>query len=360
VIIIAKDSGNKFETKVSNHSVGGSAKPSNSYDNLVSSIKSGQIGSLYLFYGEERYLLEHSLSRLRAELCPGGLDGFNYKRFDSKSFDIDEFDDAINTFPAFAERTMIEIHDFDIFKSDAKPRLCEIFSDLPDYVCIIFVYSTIEYKPDGRQKINKEILKFANTVDFVVQNQDKLVKWIKRHFQDAGKNINTANAEYLAFITGGFMATLNGEIEKTAAYSKQENITREDIDAVVTPVLDTVVYKLTDALVSRDSIRGLRIIDELFQMREAAHKLMYSISLKMRQLLAARICIESKIDKAVFMEMCGIRHDFQARTLLGTASKATLTKCRDAVLQCSKTALELNSTADPESRMVELVVMLLQ
>jgi len=253
---------------------------------------------------------------------------------------------------------MVEIHDFDLFKSDSKERLCEIFSDLPDFVCVVFIYSTIEYKPDGRQKINKEILKNASVVEFVIQDQNNLVKWIKLHFRDAGKSISTEDAEYLAFITGGLMATLNGEIEKTAAYSEQDTITRKDIDAVVTPVLETIAYKLSDALVSRESIKALVLLDELFQMREAPHKLIYSISLKMRQLLAARVCIENNLSKTQLMEICGIRHDFQARILMNTASKATLSDCRNAVLNCSATALELNSVAEPESRMIELITKL--
>ena len=288
-------------------------------------------------------------------LCPDGLDGFNYKRFEGKGLDFDEIEDAVNTFPAFADKTMVEIHDFDLFKSDDKSLLIDLLSDLPDFVCLVFVYGTIEYKPDGRQKINKEILSHINVVDFVVQDQDKLVKWIKRHFADCGKNISTTDAEYLAFITGGLMASLNGEIEKTAAYSKNDSVIRSDIDAVVTPILDTVAYKLTDALVSRENVKALRILDELFQMREAPHKLIYSISMKMRQLLAARVCIETGADKHEFMKICGIRHEFQARILFATAGKTSLNECRDAVLSCCVTASELNSSSDPEDRITELV-----
>jgi len=333
-------------------------KQNANYDNLISSIKSGDIGRLYIFHGEERYLLERCLASLRALVCPDGLDGFNYKRYEGSGLLIEEIEDAANTFPLFAEKTLVEIHDFDIFKSSSKEQLIDLFSDLPDFVCVVFIYNTIEYKPDGRVKINKEILKHANVVEFIVQDQNSLVKWIRRHFRDAGKNISTNDAEYLAFITGGFMATLNGEIEKTAAYSTQETVTRKDIDAVVTPVLDTVAYKLSDALVSGEKIRALQLLDELFQMREAPHKLIYSISLKMRQLLAARICIENNLGKSTLMDICGIRHDFQAKILMNTANKASLSTCKNAVLNCAETALELNSTSEPESRMIELVTKL--
>jgi len=334
-------------------------KSNKSYIDLTSSIESGEAGNLYIFHGEERYLLDHSLLSLRNLLCPDGLDGFNYKRYEGKEFQTGELEDAVDTLPVFAERTMIEIHDFNIFKLDDKQRLCGIFADLPEYVCIVFVFGSVEYKPDSRLKLDKEILKYANVIEFTAPEQENLIKWIKRHFRDTGKIIGTNDALYLAEITGGLMTTLNGEIEKVAAYSKYDTVTRNDINMVVSPVLDAVAYRLTDAIISREKNRALRLLDELFQMREAPHKLLYSISLKMRQLLTARICAENNPGKTKLMYICGIKHDFQADLLLNTAKKATLSECRNNVLHCSETALELNSITEPESRILELVLKVL-
>ena len=333
-------------------------KSSGSYTDFEASLKSGKIGNLYIFYGDERYLLERSLESLRAIICTDGLDSFNYKRFEGKTLSTEALEDAVNTLPAFADRTMIEIHDYDIFKGDQRVQLCELFSDLPEYVCIVFIYSTIEYKPDGRYKINKDILKYACAVEFVPPDQDRLIKWIQRHFHDAGKKISQSNAEHIAAITRGLMTTLNGEIEKAAAYAKTEYVTRKDIDTVVTPVLEAVAFNLSDALVSRDNAGALRLLDELFQMREEPHKLIYIISLKMRQILAARVFIEKNLGKSEFIRMCGLRHEYQAQILFNTARKTNLADCRDAVLLCSACALELNNAAEPESRLIELVTKL--
>ena len=329
-----------------------------SYIAFTKSLSAGKVGGFYIFHGQERYLLEGSLKGLRALLCPDGLDSFNYKRFDGKAFSTKELEDAIDTLPAFADRTLIEIHDYDIFKNTQKERLCEIFSDLPDYVCVVFIYSTIEYKPDGRKKLDKEILKYADVIKFNVQDQDKLVDWIMRHFHDAGKKISKSDAEYIASVTGGLMTTLNGEIEKAAAYAKAEYVTRKDIDTVVTPVLDAIAFRLADAIVGKDNAGALRLLDELLQMREEPHKLVYLISLRMRQLLAARVFIETNRGRTELMQLCDIRFDFIARNLMNTAKNTTLAYCREAVLLCSATALELNSTAEPESRLIELVVKL--
>ena len=330
-----------------------------SYDAFNAAINAGNIGGLYIFHGEERYLLDISISELRRRLCPEGLDSFNYKRFEGKDITVDEIEDAINTMPVFAERTLIEIHDNDLFaNAQRKERFIEIFTDVPDYACVVFVFSAIEYKPDGRTKLDKELLKNAQVVEFTSQEQAKLLKWISRHFEAAEKKIAKADAEYLAFITDGLMTTLDSEIEKVSAYAQGETVTRADIDAVVAPSLDAVAYKLADAMLAQKYDAGMSILDELFRMREAPQKIIYSISLKMRQLLAARVCIENGMDKYALMDMCGVRYEFQARILMDAARRATLAGCREAVLFCSDAALALNSEPEPEARLIELVAQL--
>jgi len=333
-------------------------KANSNYENLLSAIKAGEIGNFYIFHGEERYLLDHNIKQIRSLICPEGLDSFNYKRFEGNTLSLSELENAVNTFPAFAERTLIEIHDFDIFDTNAKEQICEIVSDLPPYVCLLFIYTTLTFKPDGRQKIHKEIIKYAEVVEFLIQENEKLVKWIRRHFFDAGKNIDIRNAEYLSFITGGLMSNLKSEIEKVAAYCKSDTVNKSDIDALVAPVLDAVTFKLTDAIASGNGKTSMHILAELLQMREAPHKIIYSISLKLRQLLAARVCIEGNLSRNHLMEIGGIRHDFQARTLWGVAQRSSLGKCKKLVSLCSKMALELNNTSEPDARIIELVTQL--
>jgi len=334
------------------------SKDGDSYREFSDSLKSGRIGCLYIFYGEERYLLERCITEIRSQLCPDGLDGFNYRRFEGRGLSIDALSDAIDTLPVYADRTLIEIHDFDVFGYDQKQRLADKFADLPDYICIVIAYDTIPYKPDGRVSLDKEILKAAQAVDFAVQGNNMLVKWIHRHFEAAGKLISTADAEYLVLITGGYMSSLHSEVEKAAAYASGETVTRADIDAVVTPVLDAAVYKLTDALIRREHNVAMGILDELLRMREPPQRIIYSISAKMRQFLAARVCIENSLGRKDLCEMCGIRHEFQAKLLMETARKTTLANCRNAVLLCVDTAYALNSSPEPEARLTELIARL--
>jgi DNA polymerase III subunit delta len=330
------------------------------YEALKLAIKNKQLGKLYVFHGEERYLLENALLQIRKLLVDGDFADFNYKKFTGSGITVDALAAACDMLPVFAERTFLEVNDFDIFKAndEAKQKLIALISDLPDYVCLIFVYDVVEYAPDGRQKLAALFKSTANIVEFNVQEQSQLIKWIKKHFLEIGKKIDTPTAEYLAFITGGLMTSLNLEINKVGSSTNEETITREHIDAVVTPVLDAVIYELTDYIVSGDFNNAAHVLQDLLSMREVPHKLMYSIAMKLRQLMAARLCIESGLGEKKLMELCAIRFDFQARNLLTSARKATLDECRRAVIYSTQAAYRMNSGSDPEDQLIELLIRL--
>lgn len=326
---------------------------------LKSAVSSGQLGSLYIFHGEEKYLLEYYLTQIRKKLVADDFAEFNYKRFEG-STSVDELTAACDMLPAFAERTLIEVRDFDFFKAndETKQKLLDLLADLPEYVCLIFVFDIAEYNPDGRQKIAGFLKKTARIVEFGVQEQSRLIKWIKTHFSEAGKSIDTPTAEYLAFITGGLMTRLNIEIDKVSAYTKDDVITRASIDALVTPVLDAVSWKLTDLIADGDWNAASAVLFDLLSMREPPHKLIYAISLKLRQLMAARLIYESGLGEKSLKELCDIRFDFQARRLMASARKTTLEDCRRSVILSAETAYRMNKGSDAESLLAELLIRL--
>ena len=387
------------------------------YRQLTDELKSGKPANCYIFYGDERFLLERSVQQLRNLICPEGTGSFNYRQFDGKTVSVDEIEAAVDTYPAFTERTLIEVTDYNMFAAggkhvkfddsqigesdtlqtddsddsssaanfsanfemlnspdetassssgrkkpskDAEQRLVDLICDLPEYVCLVFIFDLITFKPDLRRKNTSAILKHTRTIEFSVQSTDRLTKWIVQHFKDAGKMISSSDAAYLSFITGGLMYSLLSEIEKVSAYASGPIITRSDIDAVVTPILDTVAYKLTDSLIRREFETAMRILDELFRMREPAHKIMYAIAVKMRQLLAARICLENNLDKSELIRIIALPKnlEFQAGYLMDTARKTTLTRCRNYVLLCSEAGYALNSRSNGELRITELMAQL--
>jgi len=322
------------------------------YNTLRADIAAGEPRRLYLLYGEERYLLERCTADIRALILADGDNSLNYSRYSTMP-DTATLREAVETFPFLAERTLVEVHDCDFRELDA---LLPTLRDLPEYVCLVFI-GAADFKLDRRTSAAKELVKLALVVDFQLQEQEKLIPWIRRHFKDAGRQIAPADAEYLAFVTGGLMANLVSEIRKVAAHTTAEVVTRADIDALVTPVPDVELYKLTDAIVTQNFRAAADVLATLFAMREAPHKISFSLTARMRALLLARMYLNAGGTTSDLMKATGIRYEFQARALFSAARRVSVADCKARLELCCKTAFRLNDGGGEEA-LVDLLVRL--
>ena len=221
------------------------------YQKLKKDLADQRPGQLYILHGEETYLRDYYLGRLREQLLTGGMGTFNFHQIEPKDMSPHALEEAIDCLPMMGERTMVQVTDFDLFKCGEKDRegYIKLFSQLPDYVCVVFVYDLIDYKGDARTKLAAAIKEHGTVANFVRQDQGDLVDWVRRRFRALGKDIDSRLALDMIFLCGDLMTNLIGEIEKVGAYARQKHITMGDIQAVATHQLDAVVFRMTDAIV---------------------------------------------------------------------------------------------------------------
>jgi len=336
------------------------SKPDNSgYQKLKKDLAAKQPGQLYIFHGEETYLRDYYLNRLRDQILTGGMGAFNLHEISAKEMTPHALEQAIDCLPMMAERTLILVTDYDLFKAGEKDReeYIRLFSQLPEYCCIVFLYGLIDYKGDARTKLAAALKKYGTVVNFVRQEQGDLVDWVRRRFKAAGKDIDSRLALELVFLCGDLMTNLIGEIEKIAAYAKQPHITRADIEAVATPQLDAVVFRMTDAIGEGNFDRAAGVLGELYQMQEPPIKIMWSLGRQMRQIYSARLAMEQRRGAGYVATLWGIK-PYPAEKLMTSARRFSLPWCRRAVVRCAQTDLAMKSTGQDHQQL--LITLLLE
>ena len=104
------------------------------YEQLRADLAAGTLATAYLFHGEESYLREYYLGQMRRQLVPAGFEEFNYHKLDGKMLTAQALTEAVEAMPMLAERTMVQVTDFDLFKCGEKDRegYIKLFSQLPD------------------------------------------------------------------------------------------------------------------------------------------------------------------------------------------------------------------------------------
>lgn len=319
-------------------------------------LSAGELGNLYVFYGEEVYLRDYYLGKMKEKLLTGGLDDFNCHVLQAKDYSIPRLQELVDAMPMMSERTLILVYDWDIFKGD-NDAMAALLGDLPEYVCLVFIYDIIEYKADNRLKLAKLVKERGRLVEFARQEQGDLTDWIARRFRATGHDISTQDARYLIFLCGDLMTGLISEIGKISAYAKEKRITREDIDAVATPQLDAVVFNLTDAIAAGDFDKAFGVLGDLLHMQEAPIKILAVLGKHLRQLYTAKLAQGNGKGRDWLMEIWGMRSAYPADKLMSAARKFSLDWCRRAVLRCQETDLAMKSTgADGQELLTGLML----
>lgn len=310
---------------------------SGAFQKLKGDLSAGTLGGAYIFYGEESYLREYYLEALRKKLISAGFEDFNYHRVEGKDVNVQTLAEMAEAMPMLAERTLLVAVDFDIFKlgEEQREKLIALLEDIPPYCCIVFVYDTVEYKPNKTmKKLCKAIESHVQAVEFRPADGHDLEAWVARRFRALGKDIDRQTAEYLIFTCGGLMTGLVPEIAKIGAYAKGKSITKADIDAVADPVLSAEVFRLSDAVLQGDYDRASSILGDLLKMQTEPIVILAALGGQLRRIYTARLAIDSGRDRHWLMELWDMRSDYPAKLLLSAARRTTAEWCADAVRMC--------------------------
>lgn len=333
------------------------------YQKLKADLASGTPGNAYVFFGEESYLREYYLRRLRKTLIPAGSEEFNDHVLDGRSLTVQELSEAAEAMPMMSERTLTTVSDYDLFRlpQEQREKLIALLEDLPPYCCIVFIYDTVAYKPNRTmKKLCAAMEKYVQAVEFRAADHGDLVEWIRRRFQALDREIDRQTAEYLIFTCGGLMTGLVPEITKIGTYARGKTITVKEIDAVADPVLSAEVLRLTDAVLKGDREESARLLGELLKMQTDPILITAALGSQMRRIYTARLAIDHGKDRTWLMDLWSQKSDYPVKLWLRAAARATREWCADAVRRCQvldrrlKSERGIDGTGELKLLLVEL------
>ena len=331
----------------------------NGLQELKAAIRSQSPARLYVFHGEEMFLLRHYLEQLKANVVDELTESFNYHRFNNENFEIRDFADAVENLPMMAQRTMVQVDDIDVFKlpEDGRTKMLDILSDIPDYCTVVFTYETVAWKPDKRYKKLWDVFCAGKIVEFEKQNQRDLIVWVQRHFKAKSKQISPELAAYLIELTDGTMTSIGGEIAKIAAFSGADTVCKADIDAVTEPVLDVVVFRMTDMLAAGDYAGALVMLQKLLKMQQEPLAILGAVGLHFRRLSTARTLLDHGRPASELAKLYPPMSDYAARKNMDAARRFSPRFCGKAAELILETDHNMKTSFDDNERLLELLLL---
>lgn len=325
-------------------------------DAFRKSLKADVPERCYILYGQERYLREHYTKELRKAVLGQEDDPFNFRQYEGKELDLTELAEAVDAYPSFAERSLVEVRDFDLFHcdEDKTKRLISLLKDLPDYCCLVFLFDTLEYKVDKRKKTLAEAVKnCAVSVEFPVQGQGELNRWVIRRFAAYQKEISQEDASYLIFLCGSLMEGLINEIGKVAVYARDSKITRADIDAAAVPVVEAETFRLTDALSRKKFDESAELMHKLFQLNTEPIVINAVIASQLRRLYAAKAVKSAGGGVSELSAILSGVKEYACQQYLRICDGFSSEWYRSAIRRCAELDVRMKSSSGDEEELLK-------
>lgn len=276
-----------------------------SFIQLKKNIKSGELPSVILLYGEERYLRLQYLNMIMKYFGADVTD-MNTNIYEGKGIEIGQVIDQAETLPFFAEKRVIIIKDSGLFKSGGD-QLAEYLDNPCDSV--VFLFS--ENEVDERSKLYKSIQKngFACQIDY--QTRESLIAVIGSFLKKEGKAISMDTAQRILDKTGTDMAMLRSELEKLVTYCMDKDvISLEDVETICSENIEDRVFDMIDALAEKNAKKTMGMYYDLLALKQPPIKLLSLLERQYNQLLMVRMLRDSGELKENIASKLGIRPYF--------------------------------------------------
>ncbi|MDX9720013.1 MAG: DNA polymerase III subunit delta, partial [Myxococcota bacterium] len=220
-------------------------------------IKSGPVAGVYLFHGDERYLVERAIDAVQKRVLGADEDddAFRMQKLRAGDVGAKTLIESARTVPMLGGQQMLVVRDCERFSDEEIAQLAEYAAKASKRSCLVLCAN----KVDGRKAGWKKLRSAACEVAFAPLYRNQMADWIVRQAKLKKLAISAEAADYLAEAVGTDMALADVALQKLALAESAE-ISLETAKMLVADTRERSVFELTDAISVRDTGTALKAL----------------------------------------------------------------------------------------------------
>lgn len=237
------------------------------------------MSNIYLIYGDEDYFIDREVDKIRNKYID--YDVINY---DMTVSNISEALEEASLYSLFSTNKII-ICSNSLFLTGTKGdiehdinALLKYLTTSNDNILVLTLYSA---SLDNRKKIVKELRKF-NVVKCSKLKEYELNTFIKDYCRKNNYKISDSAIDLIIEKLNDNLYIITSELNKLFLYKEDDNITKEDVNIVVSRMLNTNIFDLINAIVEKNIDKALMVYDDLKVSNEEEIKLIVTLANQFR------------------------------------------------------------------------------
>ena len=256
------------------------------YDQLISDLKRGKLLPVYLFFGDEEYLVQEAVDLIVKKVVDPASRDFNFDTVYCKGASGAEIVNLCQTLPFMVERRLVIAKELEALKAADLEELTSYLRDPSPTTTLVL----LSYQPRYEKKsVVSAVETHGAAVRFFALLDREMVPWIEAWVRSRGLSIQREAGQYVWQTLGNDLLAITNELQKAIIYIKErKTITLEDVRSAVGDFREYSSFDLADALGRKDRERALLVMARLIQEGEQPVALLGSIAWNFRRLLRAK------------------------------------------------------------------------
>lgn len=300
---------------------------------LKQQLKSKSPARIYLFYGNEPFLIDYYIDELKKLILKADHQGFNFTLFENK-VDMDALMDACDTFPVLADKKLVLVRNSGLFASKGKKdesddgeqapetgnraqeALKKYIPDIPETTCLVFYENSV----DKRLGTYKQTVKSGLAAELDRPGPKELVRWVIKGFKTMDKFISQEASEYLVAMSEPDMYSIKNEMLKLDAYTgERKEITVGDVKLVATPTIKSVIFDLLDAVAQKNAPKSLHILEDILELKEPEQKILAMLSKQTGEILKLKYLVKNGANQSQITGYFQGKHPYALKMMMNQA-----------------------------------------
>jgi DNA polymerase-3 subunit delta len=256
------------------------------YHDLISKLKKGPILPLYLFYGDEEFLLQEAVDLIIKRVVDPGVRDFNFNVLYCRDVSASELVNLAQTLPFMSEKRLVIAKEFDTLKAGDLEELVSYLNDPSPSTCLVLVSNQGRY---DKKAVVTAIEAHGAVTRFFPLLDREIITWIEEWARARGLAVKRDAAQYLWQTIGNDIQKIKNELEKVEIYLKERKaIMFDDVKTVVGDFREYTSFDLAAAIGQKNKEKAFLVLSRLIQEGEQPVGLLGSIAWNFRRLMRAK------------------------------------------------------------------------
>ncbi len=252
-------------------------------------LESRSLRPLYLFYGEEEFLLERALRRLETALAEVSGEAVLRVVREAPEVSLEEFLGQARMATLWGETQLLILRRADTYPAEALSAVTDYLRHPAPRSLVVLTAPSLKARAVEKHAVFGRLQKDQAALGFSRLREADLFSWLAKEAKRLGKTLPPAAAQRLVEVVGDNLLELNQELEKLALFAgDQASLTPQQVSQLASHSRTYNIFALVEALGEKAVHRRLAALDHLLELGEPPPRILTMLARQLRLLIRCR------------------------------------------------------------------------